>query len=221
MFNLQLKTPFTYVIAGVSQSGKSTHVFNLLKYKEVLFDVVPTNVIYFYNKWQPSFTDFQRQNIVTEWCNKLPNNDDIDEKTIAFREKNGSIVIIDDYMTQIDQNIQDLFTIQCHANNVNVLLLTQNLFPNNQFFRTISLNTTYLVIFKNPRDSSQISHYASQFSPRNSKYIVDVYHDVTRGAYSYLFFDHHQSTDAAIRIRSHILPHEGHMRVYTSKNCHT
>ena len=37
-------------------------------------------------------------------------------------------------------------------------LLVQNLFPKNKETRTISLNAHYMVVFKNPRDKSQISH---------------------------------------------------------------
>jgi hypothetical protein len=219
MYDLRLKTPFTYIASGASQSGKTSHVFNMLKCKSILFDVVPSNVIYYYNQWQPSFTEFQRLNIVNEWIGKLPTLDELQEKTLGFKEKNGSIVVIDDYMVQINQDISDLFTVLCHANNINVILLTQNIFSKNPFFRTVSLNATYIVILKNPRDASQITHFARQFAPQNSKYIIEAYRDVTRKAYSYLFFDHHQSTPELIRVRTDVLPHEAPMRVFTSKNC--
>ena len=39
-----------------------------------------------------------------------------------------------------------------------MLYLEQNLFPKNKESRTISLNFQYMVVFKNPRDASQISH---------------------------------------------------------------
>ena len=36
-----------------------------------------------------------------------------------------------------------------------MLYLVQNLFPKNKESRTISLNSQYMVVFKNPRDASQ------------------------------------------------------------------
>ena len=213
-FDIRLKTPFTYIASGASMSGKTTHVFNIIKYRHLLFDVVPSNIIYYYNQWQNGFTEYQNQGIVTEWINKLPNGEELQDKTIAHKDSGGSIVVIDDFIQEIGKEIADLFTILCHANNINVFLLTQNIFANNPYFRIISLNATYISVFKNPRDSSQISHFAKQFAPHNPKYIVDAFKECTMKAHSYMLFDSHQSTDDEVRVRSNILPHEGQPRAW-------
>lgn len=89
--------------------------------------------------------------------------------------------------------------------NAVVLLLTQNIFQKNAKFRDVSLNATYVVIFKNPRDKTQISSFSRQFSPGNSKYIVKAYEALTAKPHTYLLFDSHQQTDDQIRIRTNIL----------------
>ena len=48
-----------------------------------------------------------------------------------------------------------------------MLYLVQNLLPKNKESRTISLNSQYMVVFKNPRDASQMSHLARQLHPVN------------------------------------------------------
>lgn len=190
-------------------------MFNFLKHRAELMDVVPERIIYFYHQWQPCFDTFREAGIVDEWLNELPTAELLREKTYAYREGRGSLIIIDDFMQQINEDIADLFTVLCHANRVSVILLTQNLFSKNPHFRTVSLNATYISIFKNPRDSSQITNFAKQFSPNNTRYLLDAYKACTSRAYSYMLFDHHQSTLEELRVRSDILPHEAPMKTWT------
>jgi hypothetical protein len=227
----RLQTPFTYLASGASQSGKTIHILNILTFRQILFAppqdaskeekanfVAPSNTIYYYHQWQSIFNEFQRRNLVTEFVNHLPTTEELNEKTLAFRDRGGSIVIIDDFVSQLTEAISDLFTVLCHANNINVFLLTQNIFHKNIFFRTISLNARYISIFKNPRDSSQITHFAKQFAPQNSRYIVDAYKECTKKPYTYMLFDHCQSTPDSIRVRSNFLPHEWPIRIWQPKS---
>ena len=68
-------------------------------------------------------------------------------------------------MTETDKSVSNLFTKGSHHRNLSVLHLVQNVFDKNKHTRTISLNTHYLVIFKNPQDASQITHLAKQMYP--------------------------------------------------------
>jgi hypothetical protein len=211
-FDATFKSPWTYIAAGPSQSGKSTHVFNFLKYRHQLMDKPTDRIFYFYNQWQPAFTDFQREGIVTEWINQLPTTELLKEKahdvTNPTERHSSCICVIDDYMSEVNDDIGDLFTVLSHAYGINVIFLTQNVFAKKPVFRTISLNATYISIFKNPRDSSQITNYAKQFAPGNTKYVVQAYRECTRRPWSYILFDHHQSTPNKVRVRSGVLPHE-------------
>ena len=71
------------------------------------------------------------------------------------REHNHSLVVLDDLMSQCSNNqrVADLFTHGLHHSGISVVYLTQNLFPPGKLSRTISLNSHYFVIFRNPRDS--------------------------------------------------------------------
>ena len=93
----------------------------------------------------------------------------------------NSMVIIDDLMTQCsqNQNISDLFTKASQHRRITIMYLTQNLFPPGKQSRTISLNSHYMIIFKNPRDSLGIPTLARQMYPRNVNYLLESFHDAT------------------------------------------
>lgn len=74
-----------------------------------------------------------------------------------FTDGKSHLIILDDLMSQTDSNCMDLFTRQSHHRHLSVVLLVQNCFyGGNKFFRTISLNSHYLILMKNPRDRIQI-----------------------------------------------------------------
>ena len=51
-----------------------------------------------------------------------------------------------------DKRIVNLFTRDSHHHNLSVIYIVQNLFHQGKGSRSISLNSYYLVLFKNPRD---------------------------------------------------------------------
>lgn len=72
----------------------------------------------------------------------------------------------------------------------------------------MSLNAHYMILFKNPRDASQISHLAKQMYPGKTKYVQEAYADATSKPYGYLFIDLKQDTPEYGRLRTNILPGE-------------
>jgi hypothetical protein len=61
--------------------------------------------------------------------------------------------------------VSELFTKGSHHRNNSLVLITQNLFHQGPSSRDISLNSKYIVVFKNPRDNTQIVHLARQVYP--------------------------------------------------------
>ena len=70
-----------------------------------------------------------------------------------FDRNVNNLIILDDMMDNAtqDKRVSQLFTRGRH-DNLSVIYLTQNLFHKNQ--TEISLNSDYMVIFKNPRDKT-------------------------------------------------------------------
>lgn len=58
--------------------------------------------------------------------------------------------------------LTSLFTKGSHHSNTSVIHIAQNLFGKNEEQRTINLNSLYLLVFKNPKDASQITYLAKQ-----------------------------------------------------------
>lgn len=211
MFDITFKFPFSWLVCGGSGSGKSTHVLNFLTYKNDLMSNPSCNhIIYYYNQWQPLFDHFKSKNIVSEWVQGIPTLEDVKMK-IAESDENGTLIVIDDFFHLINQDILEMFTVLSHHGNLSVILLAQSLFGSgqNKYFRTISLNSTYLSVFKNPRDNQQIATLSRQLKPKDWRWIVESFYAATRKPYSYLFIDNHQKTCDEIRVRSCILPNEG------------
>ena len=67
--------------------------------------------------------------------------------------------MLDDVMHRVVQNVdmELLFTQGCHHRRLSVVFIRQNIFPRGTKSRTITLNTTYLVMMKNVRDVSQVA----------------------------------------------------------------
>lgn len=141
----------------------------------------------------------------------LPNLDDI------ARTNEPRLLIIDDLMRESNGNIVDLFSKGSHHRNMSTIFITQNIFHQGKGSRDMSLNAHYIVLFKNPRDKSQIFHFARQVYPENTRHVHEAYLDATNKPHSYLVFDMTQTTPEAFRLRSEIFPGEGNF-VYVPEN---
>ena len=74
--------------------------------------------------------------------------------------------------------------------------------------RTISLNTHFLVLYKNPRDKSQIRVLSNQMFPGKKNFLVEAYSEATKTPHSYLLIDLHPETPELFRVRTNIFPGE-------------
>ena len=83
---------------------------------------------------------------------------------------------------------------------MSVIYLVQNLFPNGNESRTFSINAQYMVLFKNPRDNTQVVNIAKQMFPGRVKYMKEAFRDATSAPHGYLFVDLKQSTREYLRL---------------------
>ena len=118
-----------------------------------------------------------------------------------------TLIVIEDLMSETDQRVSKLFTKGSHHRNISVIYVSQNLYSKNN--RTISLNTHYLVLFKNPRDASQIACLGRQIYPNDSKHFHEAFDDATLQPHNYLLLDFKQSTPEKCRLRASVFPDSG------------
>lgn len=202
---MMLVHPFTMVLAGGSGAGKSSFAKRLLKNLPEMTEPPVQEVIWSYSEWQDGYADMCNVTFVEG----LPN--------IQEKYDKPTLLIIDDQMTEIDSRISQLFTRGSHHKNISVVLILQNLFGKNKELRTITLNCHFIVLFKNPRDSSQVSNLASQMYVQDSKFLRKVYADATSKPYSYLLLDYTQTTPDVYRLRTEIFPDDKIKYVYVRK----
>ena len=80
------------------------------------------------------------------------------EQDSSFDVNKRNLIVFDDQMIDAskDKRILNLFTRGSHHRNLSVIYIVQNLFHQGRGSRSISLNSHYLVLFKNTRDKLQI-----------------------------------------------------------------
>ena len=90
-----------------------------------------------------------------------------------------NLIIIDDQMIEAekDNRIVSLFTEGSHHRNLSVIYIVQNLFHQGKGKRSISLNSHYLILFKNPRDKLQILTLAKQMYPSETVWFIKEYEE--------------------------------------------
>ena len=205
---LPFKHPFTATVAGPTGCGKTQFTFRLIENAETMIEPPPSKIYYCYGEYQPIFENYPR----VIFNRGLP---DLSE----FDGVESTLLVLDDLMQETDSTVLSIFTKMSHHRNLSVLYLTQNIFSKeNKYARTMSLNSHYLVLFKNPRDATQFSTLARQMYPNNWKYAVEAYHDATERPYGYLVVDLKPQTNETLRLRTNIFPDDKGTVVYVKQN---
>ena len=211
MFDITLQMGTAFMLAGPSSCGKSTFVKNLITHRNAMFNRHIENVYIVCANVQSIYENLVQSGDVKEIYRQMPSKNEIIEIAEIGKKQGGTILILDDILSEISKSntvIQEIFTEIAHHYDLTVVLCVQNLFFQNPIFRTTSLNTKYIAVFKNPRDTKQINVIAQRCHAKNPKLITDAYYDATKMAYGYLFLDFTQETDDFLRVRTNIFPNE-------------
>ena len=209
MFDITLKIGTAMMLAGPSNCGKSSFVKNLIMTRDILFGKPSLNVYIVCANVQNIYEDMVKNKNVKRIFYTMPSKNEILQIAKIGRKTGGTILILDDLLTEIAKNnmlIQEIFTEMAHQQKLSVVLCVQNLFFQNGIFRTLSLNSGYLVPFKNPRDMKQIDFIAYRSYVMKPKVVIKAYKDATYRPYSYLFMDFTQTTPDFLRVRTDIFP---------------
>jgi hypothetical protein len=203
---------FTCCVSGPTRSGKTVFVIKILENLDDMCDVKFDEIIWCHGIAQPLHAEIQKKiNVPIKFHEGIPHLDEI-----TTMNSGPKIVVIDDLMAETDENLANLFTRGSHHRNISIFNLGQNIFHQSKSHRTVSLNSHYFIIFKNPRDKMQIMSFARQVEPHNAKFIYEAYTDATARPHGYLVFDLKQETPEDMRYRTNIFPGESNI-VYVPK----
>lgn len=200
--------PFSMQLAGNRRTGK-THFTKMLLLKNLELIAPQIDVIvWFYGAPQPNvfveLTDAlrtHRQRI--EFVHDLP-TDGSKLQDVIGEYSGRKLIVLDDLMEKASNraDVAALFTHGRHE-DVSVIFLTQNLFHKSKYSRDISLNTDFMVLFKNPRDASMITHLGAQMG--NAEFLKQAFRDATKDPFTHLMVDLRSQTPEALRYRSNVL----------------
>ena len=168
-------------------------VTQFLKHLPDMMNPVHDEVVWCYGEWQPGY-DLMKSVTSVEG---LPNMED-------RRGDKRRLVTVDDLMSETDERVTKLFTKGSHHRNMSVMYIVQNLFGKNKEQLTINLNSHYVVVFKNTRDASQITHLAKQMYPGKLRYLQEAFKDATSLPHGYLLIYLRQETPDHLRLRTHV-----------------
>ncbi|OOY92566.1 hypothetical protein BOW17_12325 [Solemya velum gill symbiont] len=206
-YSFVFKHPFTMILTGPTGAGKTQWVLKMLTYAQQMISPAPQRILYLYSQWQPLYDEMQKVVSGIEFVRHLPSDLDSDA---FFDPRAPSLVFIDDLMSDAtrSESVCNLFTRGSHHRNVSVVCLMQNLFYHGKESRTMSLNSHYLVLFKNPRDQQQISFLARQMYPGKPKLLLDKYVTHTKRPFGYLLVDLKPDTSETRRLLTKVFPDE-------------
>ena len=155
--DIRFQTSFNCIVSGMSSSGKTTWVKNLLALRKQLFTKVPAKTFLFYKVMQDIYLEMENTGLVDELINvneQLPSLDEITEMVHKYKDQGGSLLIFDDTMSSISEDFEQLFCNLSHHENMSIIFLTQN------FAYLIYINNTInkKYIFINFLTSMAIQH---------------------------------------------------------------
>ena len=172
----------------------------LIEYAQNVIEPPPQKIVWCYGVYQAAAFDALRQHDVL-FQEGLP-------EISSFDGRERTLLVIDDLMheTSKDDRVTKIFTKISHHMDVSVVYLTQNLFFASKHNRTIGLNSHYLVLYKNPRDNTQITNLARQMYPGRVPFLVEAFRDATAKPFGFLLIDLKPDADDSYRVRTGIFP---------------
>lgn len=197
-YDIFLKHPFTMIVCGPTGCGKTTWLKKLLNSREFVSKPSVKKVYYFYGEWQDAYREMK--DVV--FIQGLP-----DDISSLIDSKEPVWIVIDDLMNESFNSklVSELFTKSSHHRSISVILVTQNFFAKGKESRNISLNTHYMVLFKNPRDKSTSFTIGRQIFPSSVKKFAAIVGDATKNAHSYIFIDLRSETPDEVRLLTNVL----------------
>lgn len=199
-------SPTTVCVVGPSQSGKSFFTKRLIENAGAMFTKTPEKILYAYSEYQKMFDDMLHISNLS-FHEGLPDREALEKLSENCEH---SLVILDDLMSKV-VNSEDqlhLFTVTSHHKGISCIYMTQNMYMQGKYAKTIALNSANFVLLRNPRDMRQLITFASQILPGQTRYFTESYLKATKDQrYSYLLVDispHRE--DNQFMLRSGIFP---------------
>jgi len=191
-----LKAPFTAILAGPTMSGKTLWTLKLIENMRTLIRPTPLRVIW--------CRGIKTESNLPSWITVIEGLPDNFEAIPT-----DSLLILDDLQEECGKSseVSNLYIRYAHHRRISVLSLQQNLFASKS--RTQRVNSTYIVLLRNPSDKKQISTLSQQIFPQHKNFLSQVMSDACKEPFQYFLLDLHAKTPDHLRVVTHIFPDDG------------
>ena len=106
----------------------------------------PDFIIYVFKEFQEKYYEMNNVNIF------IKDDDNLESNINKYARGRKSLIIFDDLISSNSlPYIAKLFTVKGRHQNMSLVFLTQRMFVNDEYFKQISNNTDYMIVFKNPK----------------------------------------------------------------------
>ena len=196
-YDIRLKENFKLFINGPSRSGKTFFLKDFIQNMDIFCKSPPKIITLVYKVFQPIYLDLNVDYLRMD-C------DNLKEKLLELARGESMLVIFDDLINSSSlPNIANLFVVDGRHSNLSMIFLSQKLFIKNDYFRQISQNSDYYMLFKNPRNSQEIQTLSHQMTP-GKKHLITYYKEATKNPFSYLFINLTQECKERVKYLSHL-----------------
>lgn len=200
----RFQMPASIKMIGSFKSGKSTYIRKLLRFRREMFDK-EFYVVYYVFVFPQS------------WFSETSGVISIKEIPQDLDPERNSLIIFDDFLANRTKlkDFCEYFIGAAHHYYASVIFITQIMFLQDAYFRTISLNSSALIIFRSVRIADQLQVLSRQlFGGSRGQVPPRIYSDACRTPFSYILIDLSQTCPDNFRVRAKILPDEGPEVVY-------
>jgi len=215
MHDIRFKENFKIFVCGPSRCGKTVFIKDLLENMSSITKQNISKVIYVYKVWQSIFEDMSLKGFVNTF---LQDNGNIIEEIKQESFGETTLIIFDDLINSKNiEEISNLFVVDGRHSNYSMIFTSQRMFVNNEYFRQISNNCDYIVVFRNPRNYSEIRTLAQQLTPISLD-LLEIYTKATKDPFSYLMINLTQECNEDLKFLSHLFDFDHYVKSYVKKH---
>ena len=121
--SIQWATPSCTIIAGPSNSGKTSLLTKILIHKNNLFTTQNLKTILFFNQDQEIYKSWNDSGFINHSQKGVPSVSDFEDITNFYSEGRGAVVIFEDLGGKISDNLhffEHVFVVLAHHSNLTV-----------------------------------------------------------------------------------------------------